>query len=90
VIGTATKRPLRATAIPDITARAPGAFKLVNGVPTLFEADGQTVTAGKDGASAMTLEEWVAAQVSEAPHLFESNGGAGAIASRQAGVAKTT
>jgi hypothetical protein len=57
-------------AIPDITARARGAFRLVNGVPTLFEADGQTIKAGKDGASAMTLEEWVDAQVSEAPHII--------------------
>jgi hypothetical protein len=62
VIATATKRGLRATAIPDITARARGAFRLVNGVPTLFEADGQTVKAGKDGTSAVTLEEWVDAQ----------------------------
>jgi hypothetical protein len=70
VIAAATKRGLRATAIPDITARARGAFRLVNGVLTLFEADGQTVKAGKDGTSAMTLEEWVAAQVSEAPHII--------------------
>src|SRR6266850_2202828 len=34
VIATATKRGLRGTAIPDITARARSIFKLVNGVPT--------------------------------------------------------
>lgn len=76
VVAAATQRGLRATALLDITARARGVFKLVNGVPTAFEADGQTVRQGKDGA--MTLAEWVDAQVSEAPHLFESNAGGGA------------
>ena len=78
VITVATKRGLRPTAIPDITARARMVFKLVNGVPQAFEADGKTVRYGRDGISPMTLEEWVDAQVSEAPHLFESNAGGGA------------
>ena len=77
VLGVATKRGLRATALPDITARARGVFRLVNGVPVAFEADGQTVRPGKDGVAPMTLDEWVDAQVSEAPHLFESNAGGG-------------
>ena len=33
VVTAATKRGLRATAIPDITARARNVFSLVNGVP---------------------------------------------------------
>jgi hypothetical protein len=78
VITTATKRGLRPTAIPDITARARMVFKLVNGAPRAFEADGQTVRYGKDGVTPMTLEEWVDAQTSDAPHLFESNAGGGA------------
>ena len=78
VITTATKRGLRPTAIPDITARARTVFKLVNGVPRAFEADGTTVRYGKDGVTPMTLEEWVDAQTSDAPHLFESNAGGGA------------
>ena len=53
-------------------------FKLVNGAPRAFEADGTTVRYGKDGISPMTLEEWVDAQVADAPHLFESNAGGGA------------
>src|SRR5438552_591618 len=68
VIATATKRGLRATAIPDITARARSIFKLVNGVPTAFDSDGKTVRVGKDGIAPMTLEEWLDTQVSEAPH----------------------
>ncbi len=49
----------------------------MNGVPTAFEPDGKAVRYGKDGLTPMTLEEWVDAQVSEAPHLFESNAGGG-------------
>jgi hypothetical protein len=79
VLTAATKRGLRSTAIPDITARARSVFRLVNGVPHAFEADGQTVRLAKDGFSPMTLEEWVEAQVSDAPHLFESNAGGGAV-----------
>jgi hypothetical protein len=78
VITAATKRGLRPTAIPDITARAHSVFKLVNGAPQAFEADGKNVRYGKDGITPMTLEEWVDAQVSDAPHLFESNAGGGA------------
>ena len=78
VITTATKRGLRPTAIQDITSRARMVFKLVNGVPQAFEADGKTVRYGRDGITPMTLEEWVDSQVSDAPHLFESNAGGGA------------
>ena len=80
----ASKRGLRPTAMPDITARALGVFRLANGIPTAFEADGQTVRPGKDGVTPMTLDEWVDAQVSEAPHLFESNVGGGAAGNKPA------
>lgn len=85
VITTATKRGLRPTAIPDITSRARTVFKLVNGVPQAFEPDGKTVRYGKDGVTPMTLEEWVDAQVSDAPHLFESNAGGGAAGNGSGG-----
>ena len=81
VVTEATKRGLRPTAIPDIAARARVNFKLVNGVPQAFEADGQTARTGKDGVSPMTLAEWVDALVSDAPHLFEANAGSGAAGS---------
>lgn len=79
VLTAATKRGLRPTTIPDITARARTVFKLVNGGPRAFEADGQTVRYGRDGVTPMTLEEWVDTQVADAPHLFESNAGGGAV-----------
>lgn len=86
----ATKRGLRPTAIPDITSRARGVFRLVNGLPTAFENDGKTVKYGKDGITPMTLEEWIDTQVSEAPHLFESNSGSGAGALPQGGGARSS
>ena len=85
VVAAATKRGLRATAMPDITARARNVFRLVNGVPTAFEADGQTVRVGKDGSTAMTLDEWVEQQVADAPHLFESNAGGGTAGNSSGG-----
>ena len=35
----------------------------------------------------MTLEEWVDAQVADAPHLFESNAGGGAASNSAGGAA---
>ena len=86
VITVATKKGLRPTAIPDITARARSVFKLVDGVPRAYEADGQTVRVGKDGITPMTLDEWVEQQVADAPHLFESNAGGGAASNGSGGV----
>ena len=87
VLTAATKRGLRPTAMPDITARARSVFKLVNGAPRAFEADGSTVRYGRDGVTPMTLEEWVDAQVADAPHLFESNAGGGAAGNGAGGAA---
>jgi hypothetical protein len=85
----ATKKGLRPTAIPDITARARTVFRLVNGVPTAFESDGKTVRVGRDGITPMNLEEWVDLQVADAPHLFESNAGSGAASDGSGGAAAT-
>ncbi len=90
IVAAATKRGLRATAIPDITARARAVFRLVDGAPRAFEADGQTVRLGKDGTSPMNLEEWIEAQVSDAPHLFEANAGSGAAGNGSGGVGNRT
>jgi len=85
IVTEATKRGLRASAIPDITSRARSTFRLVNGFPQAFEPDGQTARAGRDGVSPMNLAEWIDQQVSEAPHLFESNAGGGAVGNAPGG-----
>jgi hypothetical protein len=77
VVSEASKRGLRASAILDITARARSTFRLGNGGPQAFEADGQTPRVGKDGVTPLSVAEWVDTQVSEAPHLFEGNVGSG-------------
>ena len=88
VVTEASKRGLRATAIPDITARARNTFRLVNGVPQAFEADGQTARVGKDGLTPLTVAEWIDAQVSDAPHLFAANAGGGAAGIGSGGAAQ--
>jgi hypothetical protein len=80
VIVAGTKRGLRSSAIPDITARAKNTFKLVNGVPRAFEPDGSTVRLGAN-AEPMTIDQWIESQLAEAPHLFEPNAGSGATGS---------
>jgi hypothetical protein len=85
----ATKKGLRPTAIPDITARARTVFRLVQGAPVAMETDGKTVRVGKDGMTPMTLEEWVDTQVADAPHLFETNSGGGAAGDASGGSGTT-
>ena len=87
VVTEATKRGLRATALPDITSRARNTFKLVGGVPQAF--DGEIARVGKDGVSPLTLAEWVDALVSDAPHLFEANAGGGAAGSGSRGAERS-
>ena len=78
IVAEATKRGLRASAMRDITARAKNTFRLVDGVPQAVESDGATVRMAKDGVTPLSIAEWIEAQVSEAPHLFEPNAGGGA------------
>ena len=80
VIVAATRRGLRSSAIPDITARAKNTFRLVNGVPRAFEPDGATVRLAAN-AEPMTIGQWIESQLTEAPHLFEPNAGSGATGS---------
>ena len=73
----ATKRGLRPTAILDITARARSVFRLVDGRVLAYEQDGKSIKYGKDATTPYSIDDWVEQQVTEAPHLFEPNKGAG-------------
>ena len=86
VVETATKLGLRPSAIPDIKARSRAVFKVVGGTVAAVEADGQTPVCGADGVTPLTFDEWVTRQVAEAPHLFESNAGGGAVGNGSGGV----
>ena len=77
VVEAASKLGLRPSAIPDIKSRARSVFKIVEGAVAAFEPDGRPIF-GVDGTTPWTFDEWVSAQVTAAPHLFESNAGSGA------------
>lgn len=86
VVEAATKLGLRASAIPDIKSRARNIFKILGGAVAAVDADGKTPVCGKDGVTPLTFDEWVARQVVEAPHLFESSAGGGAVGHGSGGV----
>lgn len=76
-VTSASKRGLKPTAQLDITARARGVFRVVDGKVVPVEADGKTPIIGKNGIDPMTIDEWVEKQTTDAPHLFEPNSGGG-------------
>jgi len=78
IVEEARKRGLRPSAMPDITARGKNTFRLVDGVPQAVDNDGSTIRMAKDGVTPLSIGVWLDTQVSEAPHLFESNAGGGA------------
>src|SRR5262249_46629226 len=85
VIEAASKEGLRATAIPDLVSRTRSVFRLVDGQPRAFEADGKTPRLTKEGEP-LTLEGWSTQLVAEAPHLFVGTAGSGAVGSGSGGV----
>ncbi len=86
VVEAATKLGLRGSAIPDIKGRARNVFKISGGAIAAVETDGKTPVYGRDGVTPLTFDEWVTRQVVEAPHLFESSAGGGAVGNGSGGV----
>jgi len=78
IVSAASKRGVRASALVDVSLRAKSVFRLVNDVPTAFDASGQNVKYAPDGVTPLTLDAWVEGLQAEAPHLFESSAGGGA------------
>ncbi len=87
VVEAGTKLGLRASAIPDLKGRARSIFKISGGSIVAVETDGKTPVFGRDGVTPLTFDEWVARQVVEAPHLFESSAGGGAVGHGSGGAA---
>lgn len=81
VLTAATEHGLHPSAIPDLLARAHATFRMVKGVPTAFEADGQTVRKAKEGKS-LQPTTWVEDLTTEAPHLFHPGGGSQATGNK--------
>src|SRR3954447_12695831 len=78
IMAAADRSGLLPVALVDIAARARKVFRQVNGVPTPFEGDGQTVLTGADGVTPMTMDEWLERERAEAPHLFQLPSGSDA------------
>lgn len=67
---------VRPEALPDVLERAYRIFKVEeNG---LIPKKGESTIYGADGATPMTVNEWLAKLRDEAPHYFKSNAGGGA------------
>lgn len=73
----ATKNGVRSTALEDVLLRGQRVWKLQDGKPVPLNPEGQTIY-GKNGVDALSMEEWVGALATDAPHLFESSSGGGA------------
>ena len=67
---------VRAEALPDVLERAYRLFKVEE--DGLVPKKGESVIYGADGASPMTVSEWLVKLRDEAPHYFKGNGGGGA------------
>ena len=86
VVEAGSKLGLRASAIPDLKGRARNIFKISGGSIIAVDTDGKTPVFGRDGVTPLTFDEWVTRQVVEAPHLFESSAGGGAVGHGSGGV----
>ncbi len=90
VVNAGTKHGLKASAKLDITMRARQIFKLKDGKPVALQPDGETPIYGKDGVTALTIDEWAEKQREEAPHLFGESKGSGAPGGGSGGTTKTS
>lgn len=67
---------VRPEALPDVLERAYRLFKVED--TGLVPKKGESVIYGADGASPMTVSEWLVKLRDEAPHYFKGNAGGGA------------
>lgn len=71
---------VRPEALPDVLQRAYSLFKVEDG--KLVPKKGESVVYGSDGASPMSVTEWLVKLRDEAPHYFKGNNGGGANGGR--------
>jgi len=72
----ASNEKVLASAVDDVLLRAKSVFKVVDGVLTPQDSNGNMVY-GKDGTSPLSPGEWVKGLIKTAPHLFEPSVGGG-------------
>ncbi len=68
------KKGIKATALPDLKARARALFRLDEKGEKIKAFEGDTEKFGKGGGS-LTADEWIESLVKDAPHLFEASQG---------------
>lgn len=72
---------VRPEALPDVLQRAYSLFKIED--DKLVPKRGESVVYGADGASPMTVTEWLVKLRDEAPHYFKGNNGGGAAGGKE-------
>lgn len=77
----ATDTKVLPSAVDDVLLRARSVFKVVDGVATAEDGEGNVVY-GKNGSDPLTINEWVGGLSKEAPHLFEQSAGGGSQGGR--------
>lgn len=73
----AIKAGVMPTAVDDVVLRAKLVYTYENGAAVPKDSEGKVIY-GKDGKTAMTMEEWVVGLRKTAPHLFHGSSGTGA------------
>ena len=71
----AASKGVRNTAVPDVKGRGRQLFKLQDGKVVAIDENGKEKF-GKDGKT-LSVTEWMDSLATDAPHLFEPNGGGG-------------
>tara|TARA_R110000796_G_C14571530_1_gene435766 strand:- start:8619 stop:9374 length:756 start_codon:yes stop_codon:yes gene_type:complete len=74
VLAAGNEMGVRKSAAQDLAARARSTWKLVEGKPVAFT--GEEEIFGKAGEK-ISMAEWMEGLATDAPHLFEDNGGSG-------------
>lgn len=83
-----TKKGLRPTAIDDMIARGRKVFKLKDGKPVALGNDGAQIL--DKAGNPITMQIWLDALTTDAPHLFQSSTGGGANGNQgKSGTGKT-
>lgn len=72
---------VRPEALPDVLERAYRLFKVEE--DSIVPKKGESIIYGADGASPMTVTEWLVKLRDEAPHYFKSNAGGGASGGKE-------
>jgi hypothetical protein len=83
----AAKKGVSETAMQDVILRGRQTFKVVDGkaVPYKKGEKGDEIIYGKDGATPLSMEDWLGERTADAPHWFKASTGSGSQHKQQPG-----